>query len=197
MKGKAPKSLPYFPCSLPTPTMELKTDLFLAPCSYDRQFCGIILVCKARVEREKERNLRLQEWEQEERILEMQLKIEEAKLKQAELNKGKEGEQREIGATNRTCQAKALKLPAFVEGKDNMDPYIIRFERHASSQGWDTQTWAINLTGKGLLVCYSLSEGKLKTALLRRYELTEEGLETNSDQVDPNKGKARHSMQLD
>ena len=33
----------------------------------------------------------------------------------------------------------------FVDGKDNMDAYLERFERYATSQKWPTSTWAINL----------------------------------------------------
>ena len=32
--------------------------------------------------------------------------------------------------------AKKPKLPAFVDGKDDLDAYLARFERTATSNGW-------------------------------------------------------------
>ena len=78
------------------------------------------------------------------------------------------------------------KLPSFNENKDDMDSYLHRFERYANVQGWDRDNeWAINLstllTGKALDVYSSLDDidaddyDILKEAILKRYELTEEG----------------------
>ena len=84
------------------------------------------------------------------------------------------------------AKAPCLKLPPpFDEIKDNLDSYIERFERFAGSQKWPPSSWAINLRallkGKALEV-YSrmppddaLVYAKLKTALLKRFQLTEEG----------------------
>ena len=46
---------------------------------------------------------------------------------------------------SRHSSTKSPKLPHFVDGKDNMDAYLERFERYATSQKWPTSTWAINL----------------------------------------------------
>ena len=77
------------------------------------------------------------------------------------------------------------KLPKFDEQKDDMDAYIERFERFAESQDWNQATWAVNLssllTGKGLEVYTSMPPTEasnyqaLKVAVLKRYQLTEEG----------------------
>ncbi len=51
------------------------------------------------------------------------------------------------------------KLPAFTE-KENLDTYLSRFERFATSHDWPTDEWAINLsallTGKALETYYRL-----------------------------------------
>lgn len=80
---------------------------------------------------------------------------------------------------------KGPKLPFFVEDQDTMDSYIYRFERFATVQGWPRDHWSVQLSallkGKALEVYARLSieDGsnyeKLKLALLKRFELTEEG----------------------
>ncbi|XP_061171098.1 uncharacterized protein LOC133180643 [Saccostrea echinata] len=80
---------------------------------------------------------------------------------------------------------KAPKLPVFNEEHDEMDSFLLRFERYAEAQKWGEENWAVNLSallrGKALDV-YSLmpkSEAldykNLKKALLRRFELTDDG----------------------
>jgi len=77
------------------------------------------------------------------------------------------------------------KLPYFDDAKDNIDSYLRRFERYAELQGWPTQEWAIYLSallkGNALEVYSRLAEtesksyDKLKSALLRKYDLTVDG----------------------
>lgn len=77
------------------------------------------------------------------------------------------------------------KLPAFDDQKDDMDSYLNRFERFASEAGWKAEKWALYLSAllKGrALETYGRLPTKeaqdyavLKSALLRRFELTEEG----------------------
>ena len=81
--------------------------------------------------------------------------------------------------------AKKPKLPAFVDGKDDLDAYLARFERTATANGWPREDWATNLsallTGRALNVYSRLNERdandyfRLKEALLQRYGLTAEG----------------------
>ena len=77
------------------------------------------------------------------------------------------------------------KLPFFDDAKDDIDSYLRRFERYSEMQGWPKTDWALYLSallkGKSL-ECYScLAEAeardynKLKSALLRRFDLTAEG----------------------
>lgn len=123
---------------------------------------------QADFEREERRAAR----EKEKLELELQLKIEE--------NRGN-GE-REMTAR---VASKAPKLPAFADSKDDLDSYLGRFERYAVAQKWKKEDWAVNLsallTGRALETYYRLPEAeaskydKLKSALLNRYQLTEDG----------------------
>ena len=93
--------------------------------------------------------------------------------------------QKALTQPRETIKAKTPKIPAFNEGKDEMDSYLLRFERYATAQKWEPDTWATGLSGllqgKALDVHAlmpkedSLNYDKLKVALLKRYELTEEG----------------------
>ena len=92
-------------------------------------------------------------------------------------------------------RAKGPKLPAFVDGKDDLDSYLKRFERFATINGWEKYEWATALsallTGKALDV-YSrmpddtvLDYDKVKESLLIRYQLTEEGFKKRYRESDP------------
>lgn len=82
-------------------------------------------------------------------------------------------------------KATAPKLPAFCEGKDDMDAYLQRFERYAVAKSWKKEEWAINLSallqGKGVAAYNRLSPPEannydaLKPELLKAYQLTEDG----------------------
>jgi len=79
---------------------------------------------------------------------------------------------------------KSPRLPAFVDGYE-LDNYLLRFERYANVSKWEKAEWATTLstllTGRALEVYSRLSEDEakvydlLKQALLKRYDLTEEG----------------------
>jgi len=83
---------------------------------------------------------------------------------------------------NHVSSAKTPKLPAFVDGKDDIDSYLRRFERFATTNKWNKSAWASNLsallTGKALDDRLSDTDAvqyhQLKEALLKRYNLTED-----------------------
>ena len=72
-----------------------------------------------------------------------------------------------------------------MNGKDNLDEYLLRFERYASVAKWIRSTWATQLspllTRKAVKVYNRLSPEeamdyeRLKVALLKRYDFTERG----------------------
>ncbi|XP_068760017.1 uncharacterized protein [Montipora capricornis] len=85
----------------------------------------------------------------------------------------------------REDRAKAPKLPSFVDGKDDLDAYLQRFERFAETAQWKKDGWASKLSallsGRALEVYSRLSEDaakdydRVKIALMKRYDLTEDG----------------------
>ncbi|GFR82005.1 hypothetical protein ElyMa_005939000, partial [Elysia marginata] len=82
------------------------------------------------------------------------------------------------------ASAKHPKLPHFQDGKDDLDIWLTRFERFAESNSWSRDKWSSSLcallTGRAL-DCYGLSSeqaqdyDKVKLALMKRYDLTEDG----------------------
>ena len=138
---------------------------------------------KAAHEREIQRMQLQQDIEQKKHIFEMERLTAEQNVKYAvQHNEDKS-----------YVTAKTPKIPAFDEGKDEMDSYLLRFERYATAQKWKKEDWATNLSallkGKALDV-YALMPVKealnymLKAALLKRYELTEEDLREGIRSVD-------------
>ena len=86
---------------------------------------------------------------------------------------------------NAVARTKAPVLPGFVDGKDNLDCNLLRFQRYAAVAGWERSVWATRLSpllsGRALDVYSGLSDeqardyDKLQKALLQRYDFTEQG----------------------
>ena len=95
------------------------------------------------------------------------------------------GDGRTAERGDREDRAKAPKLPSFVDGKDDLDAYLQRFERFAETAKWKKDGWASKLSallsGRALEVYSRLSEDaakdydRVKIALMKRYDLTEDG----------------------
>jgi hypothetical protein len=113
------------------------------------------------------------ERELEEKKLRDELALEEQKL------------QHEIAAREQGKRERLPELPTFVEGRDDLDAYLDRFERYAEMARWPREEWAIGLgallTGEALSVYSRVSRADagnyaaLKKALLDRYQLDAEG----------------------
>ena len=84
---------------------------------------------------------------------------------------------------NAVARTKAPVLPAFVDGKDILDSYLLRFDRYATVADWEQFDGATRLSpllsGRALNV-YSGSPDeqarecdKLQKALLQRYDFAE------------------------
>ena len=107
--------------------------------------------------------------------------------------------QKALTQPRETIKAKSPKILAFNEGKDEMDSYLLRFERYATAQKWEPDTWATGMSallqGKALDVYAlipkedALNYDKLKVALLKRYELTEEGFKRKYKKCRPENGE--------
>ena len=82
----------------------------------------------------------------------------------------------------RNKDGKSPKLPSFI---DELDSYLLHFERYTENASWEKDTWAIKLsallTGRAMDVYTRMSDAdtsdydKLKKALLTRYNYTEDG----------------------
>ena len=89
------------------------------------------------------------------------------------------------------------KLPKFNGEKDNIDAYILRFERYAHIRGWHKEQWAISLgallDGKALDVYSRLpldhanDYERLKKALLTSFNLDEDGFRSKFFSTRPSK----------
>ena len=85
---------------------------------------------------------------------------------------------------NAVARTKAPVLPGFVDGKDNLDSYLLCFERYATVASWERSDWATRLSpllsGRALNVYSGLSYeqardcDKLQKPLLQRYDFTEQ-----------------------
>ena len=147
---------------------------------------------KEHIAREERANKR--EEEKERRFMEMQheLQMKEQEVELARL-KSQSREENSLGKSSRP------KLPKFDENHDDMDAYVERFERFAKGQGWGVDTLATSLssllTGKGLDVYTSMPPEQasdyiaLKVALLKRYQLTEEGFRVKFRTSKPEAGE--------
>ncbi|XP_066274695.1 uncharacterized protein [Branchiostoma lanceolatum] len=145
-------------------------------------------------EKEKERQR-----EVEKRRFEAEEKEKERQEREAERRHQREMIQLGLVREDRTgterVRAKAPKLPPFVDGKDEVDAYLQRFERFATANAWEPDTWASSLcallTGRALEVFSRLDNTEaqdykcIKEALMKRYNLTEEGFRAKFRQSKP------------
>ena len=134
--------------------------------------------------RRQERELRKLELEAD--LLKQRDAIEAAKREhEQELARLAQGRNDTERAELREDRAKAPKLPSFVDGKDDLDAYLQRFERFATTAKWEKTGWASKLSallsGRALEVYSRISEeaaqdyDRVKLALMKRYDLTEDG----------------------
>ena len=111
----------------------------------------------------------------------------EAAKREHELELARLGQEHGLGdrVHNREDRANTHKLPSFVDGRDDLDAYLQRFERFATNAKWEKTGWATKLSallsGRALDVYSRLSEeaavdyDQAKLALMKRYDLTEDG----------------------
>ena len=149
-----------------------------------------------------EKELRLAQAKAEEKDKELQLAQANIQLAQIDADKVIKLRQMELDAQTAQAQAQAQqnilptlptpakeeakgpKLPSFVDGRDDIDSYLLRFERYATNVKWASDTWAIKLSallsGKAMDVYTRLSTedaqdySNLKKGLLTRYNYTDE-----------------------
>jgi len=91
-------------------------------------------------------------------------------------------------------------MSCFEETKDNVDAFLHRFEIYAETQGWKKDQWTVYLSallkGRTLEVYSRLpvkdaqDNGVLKDALLKRFNLTEEGFKQKFKTAKPETDEA-------
>ena len=122
--------------------------------------------------------------------VEAQKEIERAKLETAKL---------EAAKNDKGNVGKDPKLPYFDENKDKMDSYLARFEKYATANKWPRDRWSLNLSallkGKALEVYDRLSSEDsqdydvLKEALLKNFDMTEQGFKKRFKNSRPEKSE--------
>ena len=117
----------------------------------------------------------------------MQMELERLTLERvADCFAGEGGEANQAGGVRVAFGGiKSPDLPHFVDGKDDLGSYLLRFKRYVTVANWPQANWATQLSallgGKALDVYSSLSQEnalyyeRLKAALLQRYKYTEQG----------------------
>ena len=149
-----------------------------------------------KAEREAEERKLLAEREAEERKAAMeleQLKL-ELEVKRLETAARPAGIAEEM--VRRSARiARSPELPAFIDGRDDLDNYLLRFERYATVAGWEKEAWATQLSlllsSRALEVYLKLSQDeamnyeRLKLELLKRYNFTEFGYRRRFRDVKP------------
>ena len=130
--------------------------------------------------------------EEAERVIEQHKRDERAEerahikeLKEIELKLEEQKKADTAGSKVEQSTVKRPKLPPFNDSRDKIDAYLRRFERFAKTANWQMKDWAISLssllTGKALEVYSRMpidqanKYSDLKSALLHRYNLTDEG----------------------
>jgi hypothetical protein len=160
---------------------------------------------------------RQRQHELEMKRLELQLQREneerQARVKEKEIQAEKELKEKEIQAQLELARiqhgqanpdreqqkTKCLTIPPFVEGQDQIDTYLARFERYAKSMKWREEDWAIRLsallTGNALEAYTRLSDDDaakyetVKEALLLCYNFTDKGYRQRFRECRPKPGE--------
>ncbi|KAL3856080.1 hypothetical protein ACJMK2_015276 [Sinanodonta woodiana] len=151
----------------------------------------------------KEKQIELEKQASREKIeLEKQSKLEAIELENINMEKEYKRKCELLEAKKdgqQDTKFKGPKLPPFDDNEDNLDSYLHRFERYATIQKWQRDNWSLHLSallkGKALNV-YSrlpvndaLNYDALKEALLKRYQLTEQGFRKKFKTSKPEKGE--------
>lgn len=158
---------------------------------------------KEREEREKQRDFEKEKQDREMQLRRMEFEIEMKKLETSVMQEGLNDSKEDVGHTvdiRGRRMAKGPKMPCFDESKDDMDSFLHRFEIYADSQGWLKDQWAVYLSallkGRALEVYSRLPVKEaqnydiLKDALLKRFNLTEEGFKQKFKSAKPENNEA-------
>ena len=96
--------------------------------------------------RNAEREKRKAEVRHREREYELHLRLQEQQHARDMERIEAQGSARPVPAPRDKIRARTPKIPAFFEGKNEMESCLLRFERSAIAQGWDKGTWTTDLS---------------------------------------------------
>ena len=140
----------------------------------------------------------------EERKAELEVEKLRLELEARKLSQSLSGEQ--INQESFKNVVRKPPLPSFVDGKDNLDEYCLKFQRYADVAKRNRSTRATQLspllTGKAVEVCNRLSPEeamnyeRLKVALLEKYNFTERGYARNFEELGWKDKKAQVNLYL-
>ena len=159
---------------------------------------------KVRREIEEEKAKREAEEAAEQRRVDFQLQQDKLRYEHEEAMAKIKADQANKITDTVNVSATLPDLPVFQDNKDSIDAYLERFERYAKLQKWDATNWAIALSallsGKALEVYARLPISditdytKIKAALLKSYNHTEEGLGSGSEKANQIMMKIQNNM---
>ncbi|CAN8002617.1 unnamed protein product, partial [Ixodes pacificus] len=136
--------------------------------------------------------------QQEREVLELRLRLRDSTSSDRNENEmgTSGGENQEVQAN---CRSPHKLIPPFNEKRDDLDAYLQRFERVASSQNWPLAKWALSLslclTAEAVTVVgrmtpeESLDYAKVKLSLLQRFRYTTEGYREKFRDGKPEEGE--------
>ena len=143
-------------------------------------------VAKENADRERENAERDRDISKEKAEFEIKIQLLEKKIELERLkanNNNRNASHETLGANQKVRMARPIiRLPCFVEQRDNIDSYLVRFERVASYEGREIDFYGVHvstlLTGNArdvycrLPLALANDHGYLKKALLAKYQLT-------------------------
>ena len=147
---------------------------------------------KEQHEKDREFEIEQMKFERDKMDFELQMKATEVKMASSVKSEDEEGDDnKEVsvasGHTRQRIVANGPKMPCFDQRNDDINSFLHRFEIHADSQRWSKEQWAVYLSAllkRKALEVYSRLPVKdaqgyeiLKDALLKRFNLTEEGFQ--------------------
>ena len=136
----------------------------------------------------------------------MQMKLDRLRLERESDRSAAEGlEANQAGVTCVVFRGtRSPDLSHFVDGKDDLDSYLLRFERYATVANWPQANWATQLSallgGKALDVYSRLSQEntldyeRLKTALPQRYNYMEQEYRQGFREAKPKGAETTHQF---
>lgn len=152
---------------------------------------------REREDRIRERERQLKEKEAEKEVLELQIRL--AEVQRTNHTSGSEGNPVSASVGGMMTSPQRWMAP-FDEKKDDLDAYLLRFERLAAGQRWPTDQWGTLLTlclrGEALAVVSRLSTtesgefSSVKKALMKRFRLTAEGFRDKFRGAKPESGES-------